>query len=95
MPFVQPLGMALVEWTDHAFHSGEWDGDESLPTMAYRSVGWLLPDRDDRIVRLAQSWDTQSNQYSDVLALDPRSVEAVTMLRKGRGSQKPGAGPGA
>lgn len=89
MTFARPQGMALVEWTDHAFHTGEWDGDEALPTMAYRSVGWLLPDRDDGITRLAQSWDVKSDQYSDILSLDPRSVEHVTMLRKS-GSKKGG-----
>lgn len=78
--FVQPVGKALVLWTDHAMHNGEWDGDEALATMTYRSLGWLLPMRDDGIVRLAQSWDTRTDQYSEVLALDPRVVEGVMML---------------
>lgn len=82
--------MVLVEWNDHAFHSGEYEGPEDALCI-FRTVGWMMPDSDAHILRIAQSVD-QFGRFHDVLALDTRVVTTkVVLATKGaqRGTPKP------
>lgn len=69
---------ALVIWEDPAFARGEFDKRVGLmPTF---SVGFLLKERKDGLVRLAQSCNTDGPH--EVLTIHPALVQEIRYLEK-------------
>jgi hypothetical protein len=69
----------LVEWSDHAFHSGP-ESEVEANTIHFTTCGFLIPSSTKKVVRIAQSWNQTNEEYEDILALDGRTVITTTDL---------------
>lgn len=71
-----------VTWTDHAFHFGEYDPDDS-GLSEVTSVGWLVH-KDDTLVKVALSLvvddPTLPTEFSEVQVIDRRLVKKLRYL---------------
>jgi len=70
-----------VEWMDHAFHTGEYDG-QGLSSQ--RSIGYFVSEDDD-VIRIAQSLTTDDRvlvaKPNETLVVDKRMLKKMRRIR--------------